>query len=99
MEKKATAQLSTAKAPSNQAAAKTDDRGSFHPTLTVMDMVVYGLIYMVPIAPMAIYGGVFQSSHGMPALAYIIGFAAVLFSVLSFGIMIQRFPSSGSIFT
>ncbi len=76
-----------------------EDRGSFRATLSVPDMVVYGLIYMVPIAPMAIYGGVFQSSHGMPALAYIIGFAAVLFSVLSFGIMIQRFPSSGSIFT
>ena len=75
------------------------ERGQFRPVLTVMDMVVYGLIYMVPIAPMAIYGGVFQSSHGMPALAYIIGFAAVLFSVFSFGNMIRRFPSSGSIFT
>lgn len=71
----------------------------FHPTLTVFDMVVYGLISMVPIAPMAIYGGVFQASNGMPALAYLIGFIAVLFSVFSFGIMIQHFPSSGSIYT
>lgn len=62
-------------------------------------MVVYGLISMVPIAPMAIYGEVFQDSGGMPTIAYLIGFLAVLFSVWSFGIMIQRFPSSGSIFT
>ncbi|MCD8316152.1 MAG: APC family permease, partial [Eggerthellaceae bacterium] len=56
-------------------------------------------ISMVPIAPMAIYGGVFQASDGMPTLAYLIGFIAVIFSVFSFRIMIQRFPSSGSIFS
>ncbi len=92
-EKPAIAKPATASA----AAVKGDD--PFTRTLTVFDMVVYGLISMVPIAPMAIYGGVFQASNGMPTLAYIIGFAAVLFSVFSFGIMIRLFPSSGSIFT
>ena len=48
---------------------------------------------------MAVYGGVFADSGGMPTLAFLIGFVAVLFSVFSFGIMIQHFPSSGSIFT
>ncbi len=71
----------------------------FKRTLTVKDMVVWGLICMVPISPMAIYGGVFTDSGGMPTLAFLIGFVAVLFSVFSFGIMIQHFPSSGSIFT
>ena len=32
--------------------------------------------------------------RGMPTLAFLIGFVAVLFSVFSFGIMIQHFPSS-----
>lgn len=71
----------------------------FKQTLTVKDMVVWGLICMVPISPMAVYGGVFTDSGGMPTLAFIIGFVAVLFSVFSFGIMIRHFPSSGSIFT
>lgn len=71
----------------------------FKATLTVKDMVVWGLITMVPISPMAVYGGVFADSGGMPTLAFLIGFVAVLFSVFSFGIMIQHFPSSGSIFT
>ena len=62
-------------------------------------MVVWGLITMVPISPMAVYGGVFADSGGMPTLAFLVGFVAVLFSVFSFGIMIQHFPSSGSIFT
>lgn len=71
----------------------------FKQTLTIPDMVIWGLICMVPISPMAIYGGVFVDSNGMPTLSFLIGFVAVLFSVLSFGIMIERFPSSGSIFT
>ena len=36
--------------------------------LTVPDMIVYGLIFMVPIAPFGIYGDVFNGSGGMPSL-------------------------------
>ena len=80
-------------------ATKQKNGDPFKQTLTVKDMVVWGLICMVPISPMAIYGGVFADSGGMPTLAFLIGFVAVLFSVFSFGIMIRHFPSSGSIFT
>ena len=83
--------------PTVATAQKAGD--DFKATLTVKDMVVWGLITMVPISPMAVYGGVFADSGGMPTLAFLIGFVAVLFSVFSFGIMIQHFPSSGSIFT
>lgn len=76
-----------------------DSSSTFKRTFTIPDMVIWGLICMVPISPMAIYGGVFVDSNGMPSLAFLIGFVAVLFSVFSFGIMIQRFQSSGSIFT
>ncbi len=71
----------------------------FAKTLTIFDMVVYGLIFMVPIAPFSIYGNVFQTSNGMPALAYLIGMVAMLFTALSFGVMVRLYPSSGSIFT
>lgn len=71
----------------------------FAKTLTIFDMVVYGLIFMVPIAPFAIYSSVYDTSHGMPALAYIIAMVAMLFTAFSFGVMVPRFPSSGSIFT
>lgn len=80
-------------------ASNAKQGSTFKQTLTVKDMVVWGLICMVPISPMAIYGGVYADSGGMPTLAFLIGFIAVLFSVFSFGIMIQHFPSSGSIFT
>ncbi|MCI8451548.1 MAG: APC family permease [Eggerthellaceae bacterium] len=73
--------------------------GGFKRTLTVFDLVIYGLISMVPIAPFSIYASVFNASHGMPALTYLIALGAMLFTVLSFGVMINRFPSSGSIYT
>ena len=44
-------------------------------SLSFTDLLVYGLIFMVPIAPFGIFGSVFQASGGMVALAYAIGMA------------------------
>lgn len=66
--------------------------------LTVPDMVVYGLIFMVPIAPFGIYGGVFTDSGGMPALVYLVGTLAMVFTALSYGMLIKEFPASGSVY-
>lgn len=67
--------------------------------LSVRNMVTYGLIQMVPIAPFAIYASVYNASNGMPAMPYLIAFVGMLFTVFSFAIMIDLFPSSGSIYT
>lgn len=86
-------------------AAQTADASSsqgdagFKRTVGVFDMVVYGLIFMVPIATFSLFGGVSNASGGMPALAYFVAFIGMFFSVLSFGMMIGTFPSSGSIYT
>ena len=74
-------------------------QGSGTKKLTVFDMIIYGLIMMVPIAPFSIYAGVTNASGGMSAIAYAIAFFAMIFSVLSFGVMIRTFPSSGSIYS
>lgn len=67
-------------------------------TLSVFDLVVFGMIFMVPIAPFSILASVSNTSHGMPALAYLIAMVAMLFTALSFDLMVPRYPSSGSIF-
>ena len=67
--------------------------------LSVRNMVTYGLIQMVPIAPFAIYASVYNASGGMPALPYLLGFISMFFTVFSFAMMIPLFPSSGSIYT
>lgn len=66
--------------------------------LSVPDMIVYGLIFMVPIAPFGIYGGVFGDSGGMPALVYLIGMIAMVFTAFSYATLSQAFPVSGSVY-
>ena len=68
-------------------------------TLSVKDLVIYGLIFMVPIAPMGIYGSVISVSRGMIALTYAIGMVAMFFTALSYGQMSRAFPIAGSVYT
>src|SRR3954452_9851058 len=70
-----------------------------HRSLSFGDLLVYGLVFMVPIAPFGIFGGVFQGSGGMVALAYIIGMVAMMFTALSYAQMSQAFPMAGSVYT
>ncbi|MEV4184798.1 APC family permease [Streptosporangium canum] len=68
-------------------------------SLSFTDLLVYGLIFMVPIAPFGIFGGVFQASGGMVALAYVIGMVAMAFTALSYAQMAKAFPMAGSVYT
>ncbi|MGW0807349.1 APC family permease [Nonomuraea sp. NPDC002799] len=62
------------------------------------DLVFYGLVFMVPIAPFAIFGLVYARSGGMPVLAYIVGLVALLFTAASYAQMVKAFPLSGSVY-
>ncbi len=66
--------------------------------LRFRDLAAYGLIFMVPIAPMAIYGSVFSASGGMVVLAYAIGMVALMFTAFSYAQMVKAFPLSGSVY-
>jgi amino acid transporter len=68
-------------------------------SLSFSDLLIYGLIFMVPIAPFGIFGGVFQASGGMVALAYAIGMVAMAFTALSYAQMAKAFPMAGSVYT
>jgi len=68
-------------------------------SLSFTDLLVYGLIFMVPIAPFGIFGGVFQGSGGMVALAYAVGMVAMMFTALSYAQMAKAFPMAGSVYT
>ena len=70
-----------------------------HRSLSFVDLLVYGLVFMVPIAPFGIFGSVFQGSGGMVALAYAIGMVAMMFTALSYAQMSQAFPMAGSVYT
>lgn len=66
--------------------------------LRFRDLLAYGLIFMVPIAPMAIFGAVFSASGGMVVFAYAIGMAALVFTAFSYSQMVKAFPLSGSVY-
>src|SRR3954467_5093588 len=68
-------------------------------SLSFTDLLVYGLIFMVPIAPFGIFGSVFQASGGMIALAYAIGMVAMGFTAASYSQMSRAFPMAGSVYT
>jgi amino acid transporter len=68
-------------------------------SLGFTDLLVYGLIFMVPIAPFGIFGSVFQASGGMVALAYVIGMVAMAFTAGSYSQMSRAFPMAGSVYT
>lgn len=67
--------------------------------LSLTDLVVYGMIFMIPIAPFGVYGYVDAEAPGMVPLAYIIGMLAMLFTALSYGSMARAFPVAGSVYS
>lgn len=82
-----------------QAPATGDDNAGFERTLTLGDLLFYGMVMLVPLSPFAVYGQVFDISKGAPAQAYILGLICLIPTAFCFGDAIRRWPSSGSVFT
>ncbi|MGA8114677.1 MAG: APC family permease [Actinocatenispora sp.] len=68
-------------------------------SLGFADLLFYGLIFMVPIAPFGIFGSVYETSGGMVALAYAIGMIAMMFTAASYAQMVRAFPMTGSVYS
>lgn len=67
-------------------------------SLGLLDLVVYGLVFISPIAPWAVFGFVYNLSKGMAPLVYLIGLVAMLFTALSYMTMVRAVPSAGSVY-
>ena len=52
--------------------------------LQLHDVVLYGVLFMVLIAPQSIWGSLQVDSGGLTPLVYIIGFVAISFTALSY---------------
>jgi amino acid transporter len=68
-------------------------------SVSTVDLLVYGLIFMVPIAPWAIFGTVYNASAGMVPLVYLIGLIAMIFTALAYAQMAKAIPLAGSVFS
>ncbi|MBV9542470.1 MAG: APC family permease [Alphaproteobacteria bacterium] len=67
-------------------------------SLSLFDLLVYGLVFIVPGAPIAVFGIVFNASHGMVPLVYLVGLVAMLFTALSYMSMARAIPVAGSVY-
>lgn len=68
-------------------------------SVSTTDLLIYGLIFMVPIAPWAIFGTVYNASAGMVPLVYLIGLIAMIFTALAYAQMAKSIPLAGSVFS
>lgn len=67
--------------------------------LSTRDLVVYGLINIVPIAPFSVFGQVWNESKGMVPLAYLVGLIGMFFTAMSYAAMSRAFPVAGSVYS
>lgn len=67
--------------------------------LTTKDLIVYGMVFMVPIAPYAVFGFVWHDAKGMVPLAYLLGLVGMFFTAMSYAAMSRAFPLAGSVYT
>ncbi|CAM3622797.1 APC family permease [Rahnella bruchi] len=83
----------------NTSAAPATQRVQLRKTLTLVQVVMMGLAYLQPMTIFDTFGIVSGLTDGHVATAYIFALIAVLFTAVSYGKLVQRFPSAGSAYT
>jgi putrescine importer len=68
-------------------------------TLTLWDLVFYGIVIIQPVAPMGLFGAVSMEARGHVVTTILIGMVAMLLTAMSYGRMARAYPSAGSAFT
>src|ERR1700730_867080 len=72
---------------------------SLRRTLTLWDLILYGVIVIQPVAPMSVFGVLSERGRGHVVTAILIAMVAMLFTGISYGRMARAYPSAGSAFT
>ncbi|MEU8732253.1 MULTISPECIES: APC family permease [Streptomyces] len=67
-------------------------------TLGFRDLVVYGLLFIAPMAPVGVFGTLDAKSHGAVALVYLVATVAMAFTAFSYAQMVRVVPQAGSVF-
>lgn len=80
-------------------ASPAQSRASLKKTLTLFPVVMIGLAYMQPMTLFDTFGIVTNLTGGHVATAYAFALIAILFTALSYGKLVHRFPSAGSAYT
>ncbi|ETS30280.1 MULTISPECIES: APC family permease [Photorhabdus] len=76
-----------------------NNRVQLRKTLTLVQVVMMGLAYLQPTTIFDTFGIVSGLTDGHVATSYAIALIAILFTALSYGKLVKRFPSAGSAYT
>ena len=64
--------------------------------LGLWDLILYGIILIMPIAPIPLFGLVQRLSGGFSATAILLAMVAMVLTAFSYGRMAALYPSAGS---
>ena len=67
--------------------------------LTLWDLIFYGIVLIMPIAPVPMFGIAQKLSHGHFVTTILLAMAAMLFTAVSYGRMAALYPTAGSAYT
>lgn len=73
--------------------------GRLRRTLSLWDLILYGVIVIQPVAPMSLFGVASRRGQGHVVTAILIAMVAMLLTAVSYGRMAAAYPSAGSAFT
>src|SRR3981189_1412497 len=68
-------------------------------TLSLWDLILYGIIVIQPTAPMPAYGVFSNAGQGHVVTSILIAMVAMVFTAMSYGRMARVYPSAGSAYT
>ncbi len=68
-------------------------------SLTLWDLILYGVIVIQPVAPMSVFGVLSERGRGHVVTMILIAMVGMLFTAISYGRMARAYPSAGSAFT
>ncbi|MEV5337885.1 APC family permease [Streptomyces sp. NPDC052676] len=80
------------------AVPRADDHHRLRRSLGFRDLVVYGLLFIAPMAPVGVFGTLDARSHGAVALVYVVATVAMAFTAFSYAQMVRVVPQAGSVF-
>ncbi|WP_413252821.1 APC family permease [Streptomyces brevispora] len=83
---------------SGSGSGSTTDRAGLRRTLGFRDLVVYGLLFIAPMAPVGVFGTLDAKSHGAVALVYVAATVVMAFTAFSYAQMVRVAPLAGSVF-
>ncbi|MFF4737580.1 APC family permease [Streptomyces sp. NPDC001262] len=72
--------------------------GGLRRELGFRDLVVYGLLFIAPMAPVGVFGTLDAKSHGAVALVYVVATVAMGFTAFSYAQMVRVAPKAGSVY-